>query len=122
MKKHIPFLFGFTLLLSACTEKPDSLIGEWVADKVNVRFDENRSTPEMVKQIGEMEKQNTFRIGTDSILVFNSLESQLQGRLTLDDDGTLYCDGTLFGEWKEGQIVTRTDSPLGEIIVTYSKR
>lgn len=122
MKKHIPFLFGFALLLSACTEKPDSLIGEWVADKVNVRFDENRSTPEMVKQIGEMEKQNTFRIGTDSILVFNSLESQLQGRLTLDDDGTLYCDGTLFGEWKEGQIVTRTDSPLGEIIVTYSKR
>ena len=122
MKKHIPFLFGFALLLSACTEKPDSLIGEWVADKVNVRFDENRSTPEMVKQIGEMEKQNTFRIGTDSILVFNSLESQLQGRLTLDNEGTLYCDGTLFGQWKEGQIVTRTDSPLGEIVVWYRKK
>lgn len=122
MKKKFFILFGLALVLLACNEKPNSLIGDWVADKVNVRFDENHSTPEMVKQIGEMEKQNTFRISADSILVFNSLESQLQGRLTLDNEGTLYCDGTLFGQWKEGQIVTRTDSPLGEIVVWYRKK
>ena len=121
MKKHIPFLFGFAFLLSACTEKSNSLIGDWVVDKVNVQFDENRSTPELVKQIGEMEKQNSISINADSTLVFSSLDNNLQGRLRVDENGTLYCDGTLFGEWKNGEIVTKTPSPLGEIVITYRK-
>lgn len=121
MKKHIPFLFGFALLLSACTENSDSLIGEWKVDKVNVQFDENRSTPELVKQVGEMEKQNHISISADSILVFSSLDNNLQGCLTIDESGTLYCNGTLFGEWKNGEIVTKTPSPLGEITVKYKK-
>ena len=121
MKKHIPFLFGFAFLLSTCTEKSNSLIGDWVVDKVNVQFDENRSTPELVKQIGEMEKQNSISINVDSILVFSSLDNNLQGRLRVDENGTLYCDGTLFGEWKNGEIVTKTPSPLGEIVITYRK-
>ena len=122
MKKHIPFLFGFALLLSACTEKPDSLIGEWVADKVNVRFDENRSTPEMVKQIGEMEKQNSLAIGNDSILVFKGLDHETQGLVKVGADGTLFLDGEMFGQWKEGCILTKTASPLGEITVVYKKK
>ena len=122
MKKLNLFFFGLALLLSACAEKPASLIGEWVADKVNVQFDESRNTPELVKQVGEMEKQNRIRISADSILVFNSLDGEIRGRLTLDNEGAMFCDGTLFGQWKEGQIVTKTDSPLGEIIVWYKKK
>ena len=121
MKKRFLFLLGLVVLLSACTEKPHSLIGEWVADKVNVQFDESRSTPELVKQVGEMEKQNHISINADSVLVFNSLDGEIRGRLTLGDKGAIYCDGTLFGQWKEAQIVTRTHSPLGEIVVTYRK-
>lgn len=121
MKKHIPFIFGFALLLSACTEKPYSLIGHWTVDKVNVQFDENRSTPELVKQIGKMEQQNSFNIDEDSLLVFKDLEASWQGRIHLSND-TLYCDDTLFGIWKDEVIVTQTDSPLGEIIITYQKK
>jgi len=121
MKKTFLVFLGLILLLSACTEKQDSLIGDWKADKVNVQFDESRSTPELVKQIGEMEKQNRISIGADSILVFSSLDNNFEGQLRLDESGTLYCNGNVFGQWKNGEIVTKTPSPLGEITVKYQK-
>lgn len=122
MKKQILFLLGTFLALYACHNDSPSLIGTWTVDKVNVQFDERRSTPELVKQIGEMEKQNTIVIGSDSLLTFNNLEGETQGRMRLSKDGTMTCDGTVFGLWEEGRIVTRTDSPLGEILVTYRKK
>ena len=120
MKKPFLFFLGFALSLFACTGNSDPLVGEWTAEKVNVQFDENRSTPELVKQIGEMEKQNSFSINGDSLLVFKGLEESWQGQIHLSND-TLYCDGTLFGEWNNGEIITRTNSPLGEIVVRYKK-
>ncbi len=122
MKKTILPYLGLAALLCACTQKTDSIVGTWTVDKVNVQFDERRSTPELVKQIGEMEKQNTIVIGPDSLLTFNNLEGETQGRMRLSKDGTMTCDGTVFGLWEEGRIVTRTDSPLGEILVTYRKK
>ena len=121
MKKIAFYLIGAALLLASCTTKTDPLIGHWTVDKVNVQFDENRTTPELVKQIGEMERQNTFQIDGDSLLVFKGLEESWQGRIHLSHD-TLYCDGTLFGIWRDGGIVTRTASPLGEIVISYQKK
>ena len=86
-----------------------------------MHFDEQRSTPEVVKQIGEMEKQNRFTISKDSILVFNGLETETTGRISSDKQGRLFLDGAPFGQWKDGQIVTTTASPIGEIIVVYKK-
>ncbi len=123
MKKLIfVFLLGIVSMFYAYNPQHDSLIGTWTVDKVNVQFDEKHNTPELVKQIGEMEKQNTIVIGPDSLLTFNNLEGETQGRMTLSKDGTMTCDGTVFGLWEEGRIVTRTDSPLGEILVTYRKK
>ena len=121
MKQTILLLSGLALAVCACHQKTDSLIGEWTVDKVNVRFDENRSTPEVVKQVGEMEKHNHFVIGNDSVLVFNGLEMELEGRVGTDGQGNLFLDGVFFGLWKNGEIVTRTSSPLGEIVITYRK-
>lgn len=121
MKKYILSIFALVMLLAACTEEPDSIIGTWSVDKVNVQFDENRSTPELVKQVGEMEKQNLIFINSDSILVFKRLDDDLRGRLSLSSSGVMRVDGIVFGQWKEGQIVTRNDSPLGEIVVVYRK-
>ena len=115
-----PF-FVLAMLLAACTSKPDTLIGDWTADKVTVQFDENHATPELVKQVGEMEKQNRISIGNDSILVFKSLDGEMQGRITVDQQGVIYCDGQKFGIWKEGIVVTETPSPLGIIVITYRK-
>lgn len=119
MKKTILFFLGLTLC--ACHRNADTLIGTWIADKVNVQFDEKRSTPELVKQIGEMEKQNVITITADSLLTFKGLDDSFQGRINLESNGTLYCKGAVFGIWKDRQIVTRTNSPLGEIVVVYRK-
>ena len=122
MKKGFLFLIGLITTFCACHRQQDSLIGTWTVDKVNVQFDEKRSTPELVKQIGEMERQNSFSINTDSILVFKGLDTEWQGRINLKSEGTLICDGSIFGTWKDGRIVTQTGSPLGEVVVTYQKK
>ena len=121
MKKCYFLFIALGLMLAACQPDTDSLIGTWTVDKVNVQFDEQRSTPELVKQIGEMEKQNVITISKDSTLTFKGLEETMNDRISLKGDGTLLFGGTLFGTWKNGEIVTRTNSPLGEVVVTYKK-
>ena len=120
MKTRFLFFLALAAMLSACHEQ-DTLIGTWTVDKVHVQFDENRTTPELVKQIGEMERQNTFSISTDSTLVFNGLDLIWQGRVSLVGDSLLIVDGRDFGTWREGHIVTLVDSPLGEVMVTYRR-
>ena len=123
MKKLIfVFLMGMAFMFHACNRQKDSLIGSWAVDKVNVQFDEKHSTPDLVKQIGEMERQNSFVISRDSVLTFKGLDTEWQGKINLKSDGTLICNGTNFGILEEGQIVARTGSPLGEIAVTYRKK
>ena len=121
MKNHLLLIAALAFVLGACRQKADSLIGTWTVDKVNVHFDEQRSTPELVKQIGEMEKQNTITINNDSILVFKGLEITLEGRLDLKNNGTMLVDGVVLGQWEDGHIITRSGSPLGEVIITYKK-
>lgn len=122
MKKQILLLLGLIATLFSCNQNQDTLIGTWTVDKVTVQFDERQSTPELVRQIGEMEKGNVVSIGSDSTLVFKGLDTEWQGRISLNHDGTLMCNGTSFGTWKDGQIVTQTDSPLGEVVVVYRKK
>jgi len=122
MKKGFLFLLCLISAFCACDRQKDSLIGTWTVDKVNVQFDEQRSTPELVKQMGEMERQNVIVISNDSVLTFKGLEENFQSRISLSGDGTLLRDGVAFGVWKDGEIVTRTDSPIGEIVVSYRKK
>ena len=50
MKKGIFLLLTVAVTLSACTPKSDPLFGTWTVSKVNVQFDEQLSTPELVKR------------------------------------------------------------------------
>lgn len=120
--KRLPLLLGIALMLGACHHDDNSLIGTWTADKVNVEFDEQRATPELVKQIGEMEKHNVIVISADSLLTLTNGEGGMTGRLHLLDDGTILVDAMPIGQWKDRQIVTRTGSPIGEVVVTYRKQ
>ncbi len=122
MKSKFLLFIGLTFALCACHHKADPLFGIWTVDKVNVQFDEQHSTPELVKQIGEMERQNVINIAADSTLTFKGMDDSLQGRLSIKNDGTLLLDNADFGQWKDGQIITRTGSPLGEVTVSYRKK
>jgi len=121
MKNRFLFLMAFGIALGGCRPEPDALIGTWTVDKVHVQFDESRSTPELVKQTGEMEKRNTFSISADSVLVFKGIDEQWEERVNLVNDSVLRCSGRDFGIWSGERIVTRTGSPLGEVIVIYKK-
>lgn len=119
MKKWIFALWG--LIAIACSRPNDPLFGTWEATKVHVGFDEKYTTPDMVKQIGEMEKQNQLDIKSDSTMVFVSSGYTLKGQVRLFSDGSLFCNGELFGIWKDGKITTKSPSPFGEITVEYTK-
>lgn len=121
MKRSILFLTGLACTLCACHPEQGTLIGTWTVDKVHVQFDESRSTPELVKQTGEMEKRNTFSISADSVLVFKGIDEQWEERVNLVNDSVLRCSGRDFGIWSGERIVTRTDTPLGEVLVVYRK-
>ena len=120
MKNRYFLPLALAALVCACHPKTDPLIGTWTVSKVNVQFDEQRNTPELVKQMGEMEKQNVITIDNDSILTFKGLDEEWQDRISLKND-TLLRNGKTFGTWKDGAIVTRSNSPLGEVVVTYKK-
>lgn len=108
------------LLFASCHRASDPLIGRWTVEKVNVEFNEQIATPEMVRQYGEMEKGNVIEITKDSILTFVSEGDTLKVQCSLKGQ-QLYCDGVVFGILKDGKLVTESNSPIGTIVVTYQQ-
>lgn len=108
------------IFLVACTGKNDFLIGHWTAEKVNVDFDENIATPEMVRMFGEIDKQNTIEIAKDSLLTFISDGDTLRGQASLVEQ-ELFLDGKPFATFHDGKLVTENVTPLGKVTVRYSK-
>lgn len=108
------------LLFTSCHCNDDPLFGRWVVEKVNVEFDENKSTPEMVRQYGEMERGNVIEIGKDSSMVFISAGDTSWGKIGGKGE-SLFYDGALFGQFKDGAIITETSTPIGIVKVSYKK-
>ena len=115
------FLIGLTLLLLAsCTPKEDPFIGRWTVDKVNVDFDADWATPEMVRQYGSMEKNNVIIISADSVLTLVMDGDTMQSRCSLRGSQIL-CDGEPWGLFEEGMIKTETFTPMGYVKASYRK-
>ena len=121
MKKCIPLLFCL-IALASCNKTSDPLFGAWQATKVHVGFDIKYTTPDMVKQIGEMEKENRLEIKADSTMSLVGNGYILEGQVKLLSDGKLFCNDELFGIWADGKITTKSPSPFGEITVEYTKK
>lgn len=109
------------IMLSSCHRNNDPLIGRWTVERVNVEFDEKKSTPEMVRQYGEVEKGNVVEIGKDSVLMRISDGDTIKGRCSLRGQ-QLLLDGKLFGKIEAGVLTTETSTPLGKVRVTYRKK
>ena len=108
------------LLLASCTPKDDPFFGRWTVDKVNVDFDEDWTTPEMVRQYGSMEKNNVIIISPDSVLTLVMDGDTMQGRCSLRGSQIL-CDGEPWGVFEEGIIKTETFTPMGYLKTSYVK-
>ena len=115
------FLIGWALLLlTSCAPKEDAFFGRWTVDKVNVEFDEEWATPEMVRQVGAMEKNNVVIITPDSLLTLVNEDDTIQYRCRLHGNQIL-CDGEPWGSYERGVITTKTSSPMGSVKVLYKK-
>ena len=108
------------LFLFSCTDHRDPLAGRWTVDKVNVEFDESRSTPEMVRQFGEMEKGNVIEISKNHELLFITDGDTLKAKCMLEGD-RLLCDDKPFGFLKDNKLITEEVTPLGKVVVYYRK-
>lgn len=108
------------LLLASCAPKDDPFFGRWTVDKVNVDFDADWSTPEMVRQFGSMEKDNVIMISNDSVFTLVMDGDTMQGKCSLQ--GTrVFVDGEPWGWFEEGMIKTETSTPMGIVKTSYIK-
>lgn len=108
------------LFLFSCQGRHDPLVGRWTVDKVNVEFDENKATPEMVRQYGEMERGNVIEISKDHELLFIADGDTLKTKCVLEGD-RLLCDGKPFACMKDDKLTTEEITPLGRVTVSYMK-
>ena len=108
------------LLLDACISKHDPFIGRWTVDKVNVDFDADGTTPEMVKQMGAMEKDNVLIISPDSVLTLIMDADTMRCCCSLRGSQIL-CDGQPWGQFENGTIKTETLTPVGYVRTLYKK-
>ena len=113
------------LFLCACTGKQDPLIGRWTVEKVNVEFNEQIATPEMVRQYGELERGNVIEIGRDSMLTLVSDGDTLRGKCLLKgeqayrDGDVLFSGGNYVVRYEKGSLQSESITPLGRVVVTY---
>lgn len=108
------------LFVSSCHRNNDPLVGRWTVDKVNVEFDENKATPEMVRQYGEMERGNVIVISQGHEMLFIADGDTLKTKCVLEGD-QLLCDGKPFACLKDGKLTTEEVTPLGKVTVSYMK-
>ena len=114
-------LIGLLLMmLASCAPKDDPFFGRWTVDKVQVNFDVDWATPEMVRQYGSMEKNNVIVISPDSVLTLVMDGDTMQGRCSLRGS-QIFCDGEPWGVFEEGIIKTETFTPMGYLKTSYVK-
>jgi len=128
-------IMGTIILFSivyACNSNPKSkLIGTWKAEMVDVKFDEQVATPEMIRQVGLENKQVFFNIQNDSILLLyldsRSTPQSLWWFLDETNGSVRYAykqhdlETIELGKLANGKIVSESATPLGTIKTTFKK-
>jgi hypothetical protein len=127
----IALLFATTFaLITSCSSNPESkLIGIWKAQKVETDFDAKKTTPEMISQVVEMQKQTYFRMINDSVMTVISKNDTHEAKWKYDAQTksvTYYFNGmsgipSVLGTFKDGMIVSESKTPMGKITIYYEK-
>lgn len=133
MKK---FTYRFSLILIilslalACGKgSGPNMTGTWKAVDVKIDFDEQMSTPEMLKQVAEREKQTYLKFLNDSTLNIVAGESTFTAYWVLDKESGVInyrfvdmgIQMTELGKYQDGSIIAESSTPLGKITITYKK-
>ena len=117
-------LFISLLLLLSCS-KSEGIIGTWTVEKISFDFDERKSTPEMIRQLGLIEKHNTLIFKNDSIVHITMAAIDSDYKYTLNPEGTIKLEPDTHPirhiSLKNSVITTETDTPIGKMIIKYKK-
>lgn len=116
-------------LFSSCGCGNMSLSGMWKVDRVDIDFDESRVTPEMVRQLGAMEKRGYMIFDADSSLRVYDGENVMDTRYSYRADGSLYYESVdsvgymiYLGQYDIDKIVVQKQGVLGKTRLTYIKQ
>lgn len=128
MRKIILLLFASLLAISfSCSLNRESkLIGTWKVENVETDFDESKVTPEMLKQVVEMQKGTYFKILTDSTMVIISGNTEFAAKWNLGEDNVVsyLFEGqeikpNKLGKLDDEKIIQVSNTPLGVITTTF---
>lgn len=132
--KNIFIIIVLTLLSGfyACNSNPKSkFIGTWKAEKVDINFNEQLASPELIRQVGLENKEVFFKIQNDStMLLYISASSDPQNLFWFLDEKEesihyAYKKDDLnpieLGKILDGKIIAESSTPLGTIKTTFSK-
>ena len=132
MKRYL-FLLSVLImiaLLSACDGSVESkLIGTWKVTDVQTDFNETEVSPEMLRQVVELQKQTHFRLLKDSIMVIISNNDTHEATWRYEDEDqtiVFFFDGNqthpnVLGKLEENKIVQESVTPLGSITIYFEK-
>jgi len=116
--------------LISCSSPQSKLEGTWKVKKVETNFDEQKVSPETLKQVVEMQKEMYFRFLNDSAMIIISNDNTHEAKWKFDkDDNTIYfyfpgmeTSLTKLGVYLDNEIVAETNTPLGKITIIYEKQ
>ena len=113
--------------LISCSSPQSKLEGTWKVKKVETNFDEQKVSPETLKQIVDMQKEMYFRFLNDTAMVIISNDNTHEAKWKFDrKDNTIYfyfsgmeTSITKLGVYLDNEIVAETNTPLGKLTVFY---
>jgi hypothetical protein len=118
------------ILIGSCGQNiGDKLTGTWKVSDVKTDFNENKVSPETLRQVVEMQKQTYFRIVNDSVLIIISNKNTHETKWVFDDEDqtiTYFFKGSgsranVLGKYENGNIVNQSKTAFGNMTITYSK-
>ena len=116
------------VISTSCSSTGSKLKGTWKVSKVDTKFDEKTMTPEMIKQVTDLQKQTYFKIIDDSSMVIISDNNPHDARWSIDAKNIISYHfknsvGKPFvlGTFENGVITTKSKTPLGTMTIYYEK-
>jgi hypothetical protein len=125
------FLITTTLGVVSCKSDPTAkFIGTWQVVDVDASFDEQRFTPEMLKQVVQMEKQVFFKFVNDTMMNIITLDQTNSAYWYYDAETGLISYRFAgpasqlheLGTYQNGSIIATSQTALGKLTITYEKK
>ena len=125
----LAFIILAFIFISCGQSIEKKLIGTWKVADVSTEFNEDEVTPEMLRQVVEMQKQIYFRFMNDSTMVIISNNDTHEASWVINEEDNVItyffedmeAQANRLGKYSEGQIINQTNTALGTMTITYEK-